>query len=97
MASPYQPGGVTAAFGGGGVPYHDAAPRMAVWAETPMDTCDRCSWTVRRRPDGSWCRFLLAVHGTCPQHRELRKNWKAPGSALTPTIGAREAAPAGKD
>ena len=101
MAKPYQPGSVVPAHASG-TPYHHAAPRIAVWAETPLDVCWRCSWSVRQRPDGSWCRFLLAVHGTCPEHRELSRSFvqprlDAPGSVLTPATGAREAAPAGED
>lgn len=72
-----------------GTPYSNATPRIPVWAESPIDTCDRCSWTVRQRPDGTWCRFLLAVHGTCPEHRELSRSFVQPrldGPASVPAL-----------
>ena len=56
-----------------GVGWRDVSPRTPVWAESPMDTCWRCSWTFRQRGlTREWCRFLLAVHGKCPDHAGLR-------------------------
>jgi hypothetical protein len=71
--------GTVSAAHGSTTAYHDASPRIPVTAITLMETCWRCSW-VASHVTGGWQWSLKAVSAACPEHRELRKSWKAPAA-----------------
>lgn len=68
-------GTVAPVFGGGGITYTDCSPRIPVTAITLMDTCWQCSWVVFRET-GEYRWSLKAVHGRCPDHKDLRRSYR---------------------